>query len=102
MHEGFTDIPQDPSKDIVTFRDPSLLEKVSNIGGAIRRIIRDGLKFVPEHVETSRRLICLSCFFWKEQGAFGLGSCAKCGCCGIKINLATERCPVGSWERYNG
>lgn len=101
MHIGFTDIPQDPSKDIVVIKEPSVLEKIKNFGGAISRIAEHGLKLVPKNIEMDRMMICDSCHYWQKNGSLGLGKCKKCGCAGIKLNLATEKCPVGSWGVYN-
>lgn len=42
-----------------------------------------------------RRSICGSCPYWDERGFSGLGRCRHrgCGCSGVKLYLASERCP---------
>jgi hypothetical protein len=52
---------------------------------------------VEPGVYQERLAICLGCEF---NGARPDGvKCTKCGCGGIKLQLATERCPIGLWER---
>ena len=43
--------------------------------------------------------ICRGCEFNGERPA-GV-RCTKCGCRGLKLELATERCPIGKWERWH-
>lgn len=40
-----------------------------------------------------RREKCGGCGYWNPAGWMGLGRCTLCGCSGIKLEWATERCP---------
>lgn len=45
----------------------------------------------------ARKKICASCEHWNADAFGGLGRCGKCGCSGVKLRLATSKCPVGKW-----
>lgn len=45
----------------------------------------------------ARRAICLPCENWDASAYRGLGKCRRCGCSGFKLDLATEKCPLGKW-----
>lgn len=44
-----------------------------------------------------RKGICVECEHWNAGAFGGLGRCGKCGCSGVKLRLATSRCPAGKW-----
>jgi hypothetical protein len=46
-----------------------------------------------------RLSICGKCRFWSgvEGGPLIKGRCGKCGCSGVKLGMATSRCPIGQW-----
>lgn len=59
----------------------------------------DGCRVVGKEQFAARWEICTGCPYWGGDGAaFGLGRCGKCGCSGLKLHAANERCPIGKWE----
>ena len=57
---------------------------------------------VPDEILAVRQSICEACEYWQPDGNLGLGKCShkRCGCTKFKLQLATERCPDGLWERW--
>jgi hypothetical protein len=51
----------------------------------------------PAGVVEARRALCLPCEHNGHRESGGI-RCQLCGCTGAKLDLATERCPVGKWE----
>lgn len=89
---------------------PSLFAQAGNLAGAVGRVISAVVHGEPvkvsEEVYAERLAICLPCEF---NGARPDGvRCTKCGCPGKnlvglgKLQLATERCPIGKWETVHG
>jgi hypothetical protein len=73
---------------------PSISEMTKNFGSAMARWAKSGMKTVNETEYNERLSICRKCEYWKEEG---IGRCMKCGCAGIKLWLATEKCPINKW-----
>lgn len=65
-----------------------------NFATAMLRWIRNGMPVVtPE--EYQRRLdLCETCPNFRGERANYTASCGRCGCNVIKLNLATEHCPL--------
>lgn len=61
---------------------------------AISRWRAAGYPIVPFIILYSRWKICRQCEFWSGWRCKHPG----CGCTGVKLGLATERCPIGKWE----
>lgn len=59
---------------------------------------RSGFKVVTEAQLTQRQSICLACKHWNGSKMFGYGACDVCGCSGLKLFAATEKCPIGLWN----
>lgn len=50
-----------------------------------------GFPITAEVVYYRRRAVCGKCDHWTGSG------CGVCGCNGVKLRIATERCPLGKW-----
>ena len=48
---------------------------------------------VSEEVHVQRLETCLACEHWTGR------KCDLCGCRGLKLHMATERCPIAKWDR---
>lgn len=68
---------------------------------------RAGFPIARDEVIAKRRAVCEGrdglprCPEWSNSTSyFGFGRCGKCGCYGgLKTAVATEKCPLGKWER---
>ena len=84
---------------------PPLLEQAANVAGAVVRVISavvhgEPVKANPA-VHDARLAICGDCEFNVGRRLGVNVKCTRCGCGGVKLHLATERCPVGKWERID-
>ncbi len=83
---------------------PSLAHQALSLAGAVGRVVaavaRGEPVKVPPAVYYERLAICRECEFNTERPA-GV-RCSKCGCGGMKLELATERCPLDTpkWPRW--
>lgn len=84
---------------------PPLYRQAANLAGAIGRVVVAAAKGEPIRVPPAtyhaRLAICRACPFNGERPA-GV-RCMKCGCGGLKLELATEQCRDdpprwGRWE----
>jgi len=73
---------------------PSISSMASNFTSSMAKWVGAGFKTVDEELYNKRLLTCRECEHWKEAG---IGRCMKCGCAGIKLWLATEKCPIDKW-----
>jgi len=73
---------------------PTTAEMAKNFTSSMARWVGAGFKTVDEELYNKRLLTCRECEHWKEAG---IGRCMKCGCAGIKLWLATEKCPIDKW-----
>lgn len=80
--------------------EPSLTDLAANFAAATGRWVSGGFAVVDESVYAARSAVCDRCEFWDGAARLGLGKCghAKCGCTRFKRWLATEKCPLGSWQ----
>jgi hypothetical protein len=81
---------------------PSLFRQAANLAGAAVRVVvaaaQGGPVRVPPPVYYERLAVCRGCEF---NGARPAGvHCTKCGCGGMKLEFATEACPVQKWPRW--
>ena len=56
-----------------------------------------GFPIVSGEGLAERKRICAECEFWNAGAFGGLGRCGKCGCSGVKLRMATSRCPLKKW-----
>lgn len=78
---------------------PSSATMIGNAMGALGRVVAavshgQAVRVSAEVLEERRRL-CLACEFHDKAQ----NRCTKCVCGGLKLELSTERCPVGKRER---
>lgn len=75
---------------------PPLLEQAGHFLGAVGRVVAAAVHgeaiLVADEVLEERRDICMGCEFNGERTNGGI-RCMKCGCSGLKLELATEACP---------
>jgi len=86
--------------------EPSLVEaddgdnpvvKAARFLRAVGRWAASGFKTVTEAQYDQRVETCTNCHFFRGVHNFH-ASCGKCGCSGLKLWLATEKCPDGKWR----
>jgi hypothetical protein len=73
---------------------PDFLEKVKNVGGALGRFVKIGMKTVSEKTKQKRLSICQGCEYYDKE----LMKCNVCGCyLEVKTKMASESCPLNKW-----
>jgi hypothetical protein len=77
--------------------EPGLVEKAKNFTSSMVEWATSGFPVVDNDLLLKRKEVCNTCEFWDKDGYMGAGKCKKCGCSGIKLNLATSVCPAGKW-----
>jgi len=65
----------------------------ANFNKAMLGWAKAGFKVVKREVYEHRQAICSACEFWRPDARLGTGMCIKCGCSGVKLWLATSKCP---------
>ena len=86
-----------PVHFIQTEEPPTLAQKVRSFTYAMTHWAKSGAPVVTQDQYETRLGICQGCQYWRGSGAFGLGSCGKCGCTGLKLYMATTSCPMQKW-----
>lgn len=85
-------------EDVDPAGKPTPLELAARFARAMVDWARDGCRVLAKEKYQARRDICEGCQYWRGEGTLtGTGRCGKCGCAGLKLFLATERCPDGKW-----
>jgi len=77
------------------FIPPTLLEKATSLGRALYQAAKQWREplCTAEELE-SRREICKGCNYFSGSTSLLKVSCQRCGCSGLKIALASSRCPL--------
>lgn len=73
--------------------DPTFLDLTNNFADAIKEWVNSGAKVVNRDVYEYRHAICEGCEHWQSNARLGTGKCKICGCSGIKLWLASSKCP---------
>lgn len=76
---------------------PSMIQKIRNFAFASKQWLASGAPIVSLEELDRRQATCLGCQFWRGSSSFGMGSCGKCGCTGLKLYMRTQSCPAGKW-----
>lgn len=76
---------------------PSLRQKAEGLAASLSRWASEGLPVTSPELLTSRRESCAGCKWFRPSRVPWLAGCRRCGCSGIKLHMATERCPLGKW-----
>lgn len=79
---------------VKTTEKPSVSQMARNFAYAATGWALSGFKHVSQEVYEFRLERCEGCHFWQGQSAFGYGRCGKCGCSGLKLFMASTRCPL--------
>ena len=77
---------------------PTWSQLLSKAAYALSKWTSKGFQLVTEDQLLERRNTCTECSFWNGESAFGIGRCGSCGCTGVKLHVATEKCPHDKWE----
>ena len=89
-------------EDVDESGQPTPFEKAAQFSRAMFAWVKQGCPVLDGPAYAARKAVCLDCEWWRGEGtAIGTGKCGKCGCSGLKLFLATERCPIGKWEAEN-
>lgn len=73
---------------------PSLADKAREFTAAMRNWVRYRMPVVSQEVFEERQRICEGCELYGGVRTFGFIGCGKCGCTGLKLWLASEKCPL--------
>lgn len=73
---------------------PTAADKAREFAVAASRWIKQRAPVVSEEVFLERKEKCESCELYGGTRTFGFIGCGKCGCTGLKLYLATEKCPL--------
>jgi hypothetical protein len=82
----------EPPKPVLEY--PSILAQAINATRAAKRVLAAAVQGdpirVPPETYRDRLALCQSCESYDRIRA----RCSKCGCTGLKLELATEKCPL--------
>jgi hypothetical protein len=83
--------------------EPGLLTRLKGLAAAAAEFLADNLRVVTVGQLEERQLLCNGCEAGpnRKRQPLEMGYCKLCGCTGIKLGLASSRCPVGNWEAVN-
>jgi hypothetical protein len=90
--------PTDAAIRCFDYSPPTKAELLIRAGAALKNFTMSGFKLVTEEQLLSRREICEGCSLWNGEASFGMGRCGSCGCTGLKLQVASEKCPLNKWE----
>ena len=85
---------------LLTKRDleaPPISEQIKNLHEELRRWQEAGRPVVSKVDLLERYSICKGCEFHNPSRILVLARCMKCGCSGLKLHMATTKCPDGNW-----
>jgi hypothetical protein len=88
----------DPELKCSDASPPSKTDLARRAARALVGFARSGFKLVSQEVLLERRETCEACSFWKGEAVFGMGKCGSCGCTGLKLVVANEKCPENKWK----
>ena len=92
-------LESDPHSDrCFDYTPPTKTELLTRAGNAIKNFVNNGFKMVTAEQLLDRRSVCEECSLWNGEGSFGMGRCGSCGCSGLKLHVAGEKCPLNKWE----
>ena len=92
-------LESDPHSDrCFDYTPPTKTELLTRAGNAIKNFVNNGFKLVTAEQLLDRRAVCEECSLWNGEGSFGMGRCGSCGCSGLKLHVAGEKCPLNKWE----
>jgi hypothetical protein len=92
-------LESDPHSDrCFDYTPPTKTELLTRAGNAIKNFVNNGFKLVTAEQLLDRRTVCEECSLWNGEGSFGMGRCGSCGCTGLKLHVASEKCPLNKWE----
>jgi DNA-directed RNA polymerase subunit RPC12/RpoP len=106
-NDEYGDIPYVACRSVLLLKESnndnqiSIGDKIKNFVGSLYGHLSNGMETVPQEIINDRYKICKDCEFFKES------TCTKCGCPLLrdrvfisKLAWASEKCPVGKWDKY--
>jgi len=84
---------QAPVAPVVAAHPPGMIGMAKTMLSSGARWIAAGRPMTSEAGLRLRKDKCGQCHYWNPAGWFGRGRCTICGCSGLKLAWATERCP---------
>lgn len=75
---------------------PTFVEKAVSFVGEMTKWAASGFKVVSQEILDERLAICQKCNYWGglAGGKLMAARCGRCSCSGLKLALATTRCPL--------
>ncbi len=70
---------------------------LKRLAESVRLWAKAGFPVVDDTTLRQRADTCFGCPKMNRDARFGLGRCDACGCSLPKLELQTERCPIGKW-----
>lgn len=86
-----------PEQFLSESQGPSLLTRAFTFAHAAKEWVKAGMPITDHEGVEWRVGICKTCPYWKGETSPFHVMCGKCGCSGLKLFLATSRCPDGRW-----
>lgn len=80
---------------------PGLMVQAQNLVSDMVQWAKSGFAMAPDDLLAERVAVCETCEHWGGRRGDSLvkGRCRLCGCNGIKLALATSKCPASKWAR---
>lgn len=80
--------------------EPPFVEKARTFLSDLGRWALSGFKVTTQEQLDARLEVCQACPYWggTTGGQLVSSRCGKCGCSGLKLALATSKCPLGKWS----
>lgn len=77
-----------------TGKGPTVVEMTARFLYEAAKWSLTGARVVTQGQYQQRLASCRGCGYWQGESAFGFGRCGKCGCAGLKLWMATSKCPL--------
>lgn len=100
--QACVEVPAPPAE-----RAPTLVQMATQFTRSMTNWAMSGFRVTSWEEYKARQLQCAGdaatnaprCPYFASWAGFALSRCEKCGCsAGVKLWLATERCPIGKWD----
>lgn len=83
--------------DCVEIGVPTITSRIKTFASALVRSAKSGFKQVTAEEVARRMDVCGACPYYSGSHSIWKIACKKCGCTGLKLNMATEKCPLNKW-----
>jgi hypothetical protein len=86
-------LTEDQYRSLAAKYQPSVQSQAARVTRSIAHWVSQGFALASDKLHFTRSCVCALCPAWDSRA----GRCRECGCYGVKLWLATERCPLGRW-----